>query len=269
MIEILSFPFMQRAIIAGILIGFMASYYGVFIVQRRMSFLGSGLAHTAFGGVALALLLQKEPLLIAIPFTVVIAILITWLKEKSRLSFDTSIGIFFALSAALGIIFLSLREDYSADAFTYLFGSILAVQPIDIYITLFLGIITILTVFKYWNKWAYATFDNELAASDRLQVSIDNYILSILLSIVIVVSVKLVGIILIAAFLVIPAASSRLISRTFINMTIFSVIFGIVSALIGLFLSFLMDFPSGATIVIIQTVFFSLCLIINKIHQEN
>ncbi len=264
MIEILSFPFMQRAIIAGILIGFMASYYGVFIVQRKMSFLGSGLAHTAFGGVALALLLQKEPLLIAIPFTVLVSILITWLKEKSRLSFDTSIGIFFALSAALGIIFLSLRDNYSIDAFTYLFGSILAVQPIDIYITLILTILTIFTIFKYWSKWAYATFDIELAASDRLTVNLDSYFLSILLSVVIVISVKLVGIILIAAFLVIPAATSRLISKTFFSMTIFSIIFGIASALVGLLISFLLDVPSGAMIVIIQTIFFFSCLLINK-----
>lgn len=266
MIEILSFPFMQRAILAGILIGFMASYYGVFIVQRKMSFLGSGLAHTAFGGVALALLLQKEPLIIAIPFTVLVSILITWLKEKSKLSFDTSIGIFFALSAALGIIFLSLRDNYSVDAFTYLFGSILAVQKIDIYFTLILGIITLLTVFKYWNKWAYSTFDSELSASDHLHVNSDNYILSVLLSIVIVISVKLIGIILIAAFLVIPAASARLLARTFLSMTILSIIFGIASALIGLLISFIIDVPSGAMIVIIQTIFFFSSLIINKIR---
>ncbi|ROL59083.1 metal ABC transporter permease, partial [Bacteroidetes/Chlorobi group bacterium ChocPot_Mid] len=133
MLEVFSYAFMQRAIIAGILVGFVASYYGAFVVQRRMSFMGSGLAHTAFGGIALGLLLESEPLWIAIPFTVIVSILITWIKQKAKISVDTSIGILFSVSVALGIIFISLKEGYSVDAFTYLFGSILSVNPSDLW----------------------------------------------------------------------------------------------------------------------------------------
>ena len=132
MFELLTLPFMQRALIAGLLIGFLASYYGVFVVQRGLSFLGSGLAHAAFGGVALGLLLESEPLWIAVPFTIIVAIGITWVKNRTELGSDTTIGIFFSVSMALGIIFLFLRKQYSADAFTYLFGSILSVTVIDI-----------------------------------------------------------------------------------------------------------------------------------------
>src|SRR5690606_11064176 len=112
LIEILSLPFMQRALIAGVLLGCLASYLGAFIVQRGMGFLGDGLAHAAFGGVALGLLLRTEPLVVAVPFTVAVALAINWVKEKARLTGDTAIGVFFATSVALGIVFLSLKEDY-------------------------------------------------------------------------------------------------------------------------------------------------------------
>ncbi|MFH1051074.1 MAG: metal ABC transporter permease [bacterium] len=269
MLEVLSYPFMQRAIIAGILVGFIASYYGAFIVQRRMSFMGSGLAHTAFGGIALGLLLESEPLWYAIPFTVIVAVMITWIKQKAKISVDTSIGILFSVSVALGIIFISVKKGYSVDAFTYLFGSILSVNTPDLWFSSMIAIITIVTFFKLWHNWAYSTFDSELASADRHKVQRDNYLLSILIALSIVISIKLVGIILIAAFLVVPPAAAKLFSRTFFQMTILSVIIGIFSALSGLYLSLLMDIPSGATIILIQALIFVIALIFSMIQKEN
>ncbi|NLO19043.1 MAG: metal ABC transporter permease [Ignavibacteria bacterium] len=264
MIEIFSLAFIQRAAVAGILIGFVTSYYGVFIVQRKLSFLGSGLAHSAFGGAALGILLETEPLWVALPFTIIISILIVYLKEKSKLSGDTSIGILFSLSVALGIIFLSLKKGYTSDAFTYLFGSILSVQKIDLLFSLLLALLSVATFFSQWKKWAYATFDAELAQADRVSVVKDDYLLSILISVTIVVSIKVVGIVLLTAFLVIPAASSRLISSTFYQMTIYSIIIGVLSSFIGLIASIQMDLPTGAVIILIQTVFFIVALILSK-----
>lgn len=264
MIEIFSLAFIQRAAVAGVLIGFVTSYYGVFIVQRKLSFLGSGLAHSAFGGAALGLLLETEPLWVALPFTIIISILIVYLKEKSKLSGDTSIGILFSLSVALGIIFLSLKKGYTSDAFTYLFGSILSVQKIDLIFSLFLALLSVATFFSQWKKWAYATFDAELAQADRVSVLKDDYLLSILISVTIVVSIKVVGIVLLTAFLVIPAASSRLISSTFYQMTIYSIIIGVLSSFIGLIASIQMDLPTGAVIILIQTIFFIVALIFSK-----
>lgn len=268
MLEIFSYPFMQKAIVAGILVGFIASYYGAFVVQRRMSFMGSGLAHTAFGGIALGLLLESEPLWIAIPFTVIVSLMITWIKQKAKISVDTSIGILFSVSVALGIIFISMKEGYSVDAFTYLFGSILSVNPSDLWFSSILAFITILTFFKLWHKWAYSSFDLELASADRHKVQRDNYLLSILIAVSIVIAIKLVGIILIAAFLVVPPAAAKLLSRTFYRMTIWSVAIGIFSALSGLYLSLLMDIPSGATIILVQALIFVLALIISLAQKE-
>lgn len=264
MIELLSFPFMQRALIAGILVGFIGSYFGSFVVQRKMSFLGDGLAHAAFGGVALGMLLNSEPLLIALPFTIIVSILITLIKDKTQLEMDTSIGILFSVSVALGIIFISLKKEYSTDAFGFLFGSILTVSKVDVWLTIFIAVLSLLTFFIYWNRWAYSTFDTELAKSDRVPVQSDDYILSVLIAVSIVISIKLVGIVLIAAFLVIPAAAGRLISSTFYRMSIFSVIFGIFSSIAGLFLSYFLDLPSGATIILVQALIFIVCMFLRK-----
>ena len=258
--EILSLPFMQRALIGGALVGFLASYYGVFIVQRGLSFLGSGLAHAAFGGVALGLLLQTEPLWVALPFTVLVAMGIAWVKYRTELSNDTAVGIFFSVSMALGIVFLFLRREYTPDAFTYLFGSILAVTETDIWITLAMVVIVFLT-WPLWSRWAYASFDRELAQTDHLPVVRDDYFLSVLVAVTVVVAIKVVGIVLIAAFLVIPAATARILSRSFRMMTAVSVIIGVSTALIGLVVSYCVDIPSGATIILIQSSLFFVAML--------
>ena len=233
-----------------------------------MSFLGSGLGHAAFGGVALGLLIGAEPLLIALPFTIMISLAISFLKENTKLAADTLIGVLFAISVALGIIFLSLKDDYSIDAFTYLFGSILFVSPVDLYVSGIVLLIVLAGSIKLWPRWAYSTFDSELAKSDKLKVKRDDYLLSAFISVTIVVSIKLVGIVMVAAFLVIPAAASRLISATFIRMTILSVIVGIFSSLAGLIISYEMDLPSGATIIITQALLFFCAIMIKKAKQN-
>lgn len=263
MIELFGMPFMQRAFAAGCLVGFLASYFGVFVVQRRLSFLGTGLAHAAFGGVALALLLQTEPLLIAVPFTIIVALGINWIRTSTGLAGDTAVGILFAVAVALGVVFLSLRHDYSADAYTYLFGSILAVSEVDIWVT---GAVAVaaLAVLPMWSRWAYATFDPELARADGLPVLRHDYMLSVFLAVTVVVAVKVVGILLVAAFLVIPAAAARLVAATFFSMTLISILIGIASAVAGLLMSYVLDLPSGATIILVQAALFAITMALRR-----
>ena len=259
MIDLFTMPFMQRAFAAGCLVGFLASYFGVFVVQRRLSFLGTGLAHAAFGGVALALLLQTEPLWIAVPFTIVVALGINWIRTSTGLAGDTAVGILFAVAVALGVVFLSLRTDYSADAYAYLFGSILAVSAVDIWVTGAV-VVTALAVLPMWSRWAYATFDPELARADGLPVLRHDYMLSVFLAVTVVVAVKVVGILLVAAFLVIPAAAARLIASTFFTMTLISILIGVASAVAGLIMSYVLDLPSGATIILVQAALFGITM---------
>lgn len=249
--EVLHLPFMQRALGAGVLVGLLASYYGVFVVQRRLSFLGVGLSHAAFGGVALGLLIGTNPLWTALPFTIIVALSITWVTQQGTVSGDTAIGVFFALSLALGVVLLSFKQSYTNDAFTYLFGSILAVRPADLWIMGGIAALALLTT-PLWGRWAYATFDRDLALADGVPVQRDDYILSVLLALTIVAAVKIVGIVLAAAFLVIPAAAARRATNTFSSMTLFSMAIGGTTAVAGLGVSYLFDIPSGATIVLVQ-----------------
>jgi zinc transport system permease protein len=257
--EALSLPFMQRALLGGILLSILAGYYGPFVVQRRMAFLGSGLGHAAFGGVALGILLDANPLFIALPFTACAAAGMVWIREKSRLETDTAIGIFFAVSMALGIIFLSMKDGYTADAFTYLFGSILAVTTTDLYL---IGAVLLLTLINApaWKRWAYATFDRDLARADRIPVVRDDYLLTISIAVAVVAAIKLVGIILVAAFLVLPAAAARLLARSFAQMCLFSIGLGILSVVTGLATSYATDIPTGPTIIIVQAILFGVLL---------
>lgn len=255
MFDALAQPFLQRALIAGILVAALGGYFGVFVVQRGLAFLGDGLAHAAFGGVALAFLLGTEPLWIAVPFTVAVAVAITWVQDRTRLAPDTAVGVFFSVSVALGVIFLSLVEGYVVDAFTFLFGSILAVTWSDIWTAVATALVTIAAA-PIWGRWAFATFDRELARSERLPTRRDDYLLNAFVAVAVVTGVRLVGIVMITAFLVIPAATARLFAATLSSMTRISIVVGVASVLAGLLASYKLDLPSGATIIIGQAAMF-------------
>ena len=252
----LAYEFMRLALIGGVLIGALSSYFGVFVVQRRLSFLGSGLAHAAFGGIALGLLLDTEPLLIAVPFTLVVSLAINWIRLHTRLAGDTAIGVLFAVSVALGIVFLTMRDTGSADAMAYMFGSILTVSWTDVGVLIVLSAGTCLSLPRMWGRWAFATFDPEIARADGLAVERDDYLLNAMLAVAIVLSIKIVGVLLIAAFLVIPAASARMMVRTFRAMTIAAVAIGAGSVVVGLLASYALDVPAGATIILVQATVF-------------
>ena len=156
---------------------------------------------------------------------------------------------------------------YTTDAFTYLFGSILAVSGTDLWVSGGILVVTALTI-PLWGRWSYATIDREAAMADGIPVRLDDYLISVLIAVTIVVSAKIVGIVLISAFLVIPAASARLVSRRFVGMTILSVVFGVFTAVSGLFMSVELDLPSGATIILVQTVVFVVCLLLSYIKAR-
>lgn len=263
--DMFSYTFMQYAIIAAIIISVICSLFGVFVVQRKMSFLGSGLAHSALGGVGLALLLGIEPLYITLPFTIIIGIIITLINQRTKIEIDTSIGIMFSLATALGIIFISQTNGYVGDVNSYLFGSILGVSTTDIILSIIAVIISVIYLYINWNKLSYLTFDKELAKSDKINIERQEIVLSIFLSTAIVISLKIIGIVLVGAFLVLPAATGRIFAKTFCQMAIISVIFGISTTFLGITLSYIIDLPSGATIIILQAITFGISVCIDKL----
>ncbi|MBI1320505.1 MAG: metal ABC transporter permease [Candidatus Hydrogenedens sp.] len=260
MLDALSAEFMQRALLAGLLVSLAASYFSPFVVQRRMAFLGSGLAHAAFGGVALGVFLGWAPLYTALPFTVAAALAIVAVRHHSALDIDTAIGILFALAMALGMIFLYLTPFYTRDAFTYLFGSLLALGPSDIWLAAGVCALTAALV-PWWSAWAFASFDRELAVADRIPANRHDYLLAAALAALIVASIKVVGIILVSAFLVLPGAAARPLAKRFRTFTLLSLAIGTSTTIGGLLLSAPLNLPSGPVIILCQCGVFAAALL--------
>lgn len=272
LVAALSLPFFQRAIAAGLLVALGSGLIGVFVVQRRLSFLGDGLAHAAFGGMGIGafaivtsgllgsgMALLNNPTWIAVPFSAIVAVVIYLMRSRTDLSSDTAIGVAFAVSVALGVMFFSLippDTNLGLSLMDLLFGSILGVRRIDLTVMLVVVGLTSVIMLATWGALAYATFDEELARSDGVKTGALELTLYVVAAVVVSVSAVVVGVILMAAYLVIPAATARLVARTLAQMTVLSVLFGGLATVAGLLLSFVLDVPSGATIVLVQAALF-------------
>jgi zinc transport system permease protein len=267
---VLGYGFMQRALAAGLLVALMAGLLGTFVVQRRLSFLGDGLAHAAFGGMGLgafvvvsAGLLEagflRDPLWVAIPFSVVAALGIAFVRDRTQLSSDTAIGVFFAVSVALGVLFFSRippDADLGVDVLDLLFGSILAVRQSELIAIAVTAVLVLATLGANWGRLAYATFDDELARTDGVRTRALEYLLFAVAALVVSVSAVVVGIVLMAAYLVIPAATARLWSRTLAGTSARAMTIGALTTVTGVMASFLVDVPTGSAIILTQATVF-------------
>ncbi|OGO09309.1 MAG: hypothetical protein A2Y61_04170, partial [Chloroflexi bacterium RBG_13_60_13] len=225
--DILEYAFMQRALIAAVLVGIVCSVVGTYVVLKRLAFIGAGISHSAFGGVGLGYLLGVSPIGVAIPFSLAVAMAIGWVSRRGKVSEDTAIGIFFAGTMALGVLFIGLREGYNVDLFGYLFGSILSVSSTDIWMILGLGLGVIGVVLLLFKEFFFMSFDEEMAAVSGLPVERLYFLLLGLMALTVIVSIKIVGIILVEALLVIPAAAAFQLTRNFVRMMLLSVFFGV------------------------------------------
>ena len=268
MLEMLSYDFMQRAFIAGILIGILCALISFFVVLKRLSFIGVGISHSAFGGVALGTLINVNITFTALLFSLGMAGFTGFFSKKGKLKEDTAIGILFSVTMALGILFIGLAKGYNTELFGYLFGSILSVTNTDIWIILILGLLVISTIMLLFKEFLYISFDEEMAFVQGLPVNILYYLLLFLTALTIVISIKIVGIILISALIVIPGASAKMLCYNFRNMIFCSVFFSVFSVVTGLILSYFLNLASGATIVLISFLIFLFCFIISSKRRK-
>ena len=270
--EIFGFAFMQRALVAGLLVALMSGLLGTFVVQRRLSFLGDGLAHAAFGGMGIGALAVvtfgaldagsgwlRHPLWVALPFALLTALGIAYVRDRTDLSSDTAIGVFFAVAVALGVLaFSRIPPDVNLgfNVMDLLFGSILAVRSTELTAIVVAAIAVIVTLGLVWGRLAYATFDDELARTDGVRSRRLEYLLFVLAAVVVAVSAVVVGIVLMAAYLVIPAAAARLWSRSLAGTSVRAVAIGMVTTLVGVVGSFYLDAPTGSAIILAQAAVF-------------
>lgn len=255
MLEFLSYSFMQRALIAGSFIALACSMLGVQLVLRRLSLIGDGLSHVTFGGVALGIIFGFYPIYVAIPVVVVCSIGILKLTERAKIDSDAAIGIISSLGIATGVILASLSGGFNVDLFSYLFGNILAISEEDVIISIILSLIILIILFFFYAEIFSVTFDEEFARTSGVNTKRINLILVIMTAITVVLAMKVVGIMLTSALLILPAVSAFQIANSFKNSLLLSSLIAIMSVIIGIFLSFFLNLPSGAFIIVVNFLF--------------
>ncbi len=254
MFEALSFPFIQNALIAGILVSLASGIIGSLIVVNRMVFLAGGIAHTAYGGIGMAVFFGLPIFLGASIFAVAAALIISIITLKNRERMDTFIGLMWAVGMALGVVLIDLTPGYNADFMSYLFGSILAVSQNDLYFMGgLLGVIVFIMTFWYRDILA-VSYDSEYANLRGINVQFFYTLILVLSALTVVVAIKVVGLILVIALLTIPVYIAERLSNTLYMMMILSGIFSSIFTLIGLAISYEYDIASGASIILISAV---------------
>lgn len=256
MTEILSYGFMQRAVITGAVISILTGIISVFVVLRRVAFIGSGISHAAFGGVAIGFLTGLNPVFTAAIYSILVAFGIERISSKGRVAEDTAIGVFFSSSMALGIVLIGLSKSYTVDLFGYLFGSILAISGKEMWLTIVIALFLLALLMLIMKELMLLTFNEELASVSGVPVKLIKSIFLISMAAAIVMSIKVVGIILVSALLVIPGAVAQLLTRRLYPMILISCLTALSSTFAGLYLSYRFDLSPGGTIVLIITAVF-------------
>lgn len=254
--EMISQPFMQRALLAGLALAALLGALGVFVTIRRMAFFGDGIAHSSLAGIAIAVLAGWSPLPTAIAWAAVIAIGIYFLERTTRLPSDSVIGIFFTASMALGVALMSLTSGYQPELVTYLFGSILSVRPDDLFLISGVSLAIIAWLALSLRELTYMSLAPENAAVSGVPVARHTLTLYVTLAVATVLGTKMLGLVLVSALLVLPAATSRMLSSTFKGFLAGSVLSGLFMTSAGLITSYLYDLPSGAAIILCGTATF-------------
>jgi manganese/iron transport system permease protein len=260
LLEPLSYEFMQRGMIAAVIVGIVCAVVGTFVVLRGMAFFGDALAHTILPGIALGYLVsggaRDQLFWWALGTAIVASLGIGAISKNSQIKEDTAIGIIFAGMFALGIALISTVRSYAVDLSHFLFGDVLSVSTQSLWLILLFGGLVLLVIFAFYKEFTTISFDPVLAATLRLPVDLLNNLLLVLIAVTVAVSLQTVGVALMVAMLVTPAATASLLTHRLPRMMLLAAIFASLSGIIGLYLSFYLSIASGAAIVLTATFFF-------------
>ena len=266
-IELFQLPFMQRAFIGGILTGIMGGLLGSFTILRQLSFFSDALGHSALLGISIGFLLGLNSSVVLLPFSVIFALAVSYLLERTRLWTDALLNIIYSSSLAIAIITLSFVGQYKGGLNNLLFGDILAVQELDLVFSAVLLIICIVLLGLTLRTQMLLTLHEPLAIARGIPVSTHRTVFIVLLSLVVGISIKAIGVLLVSAFVVIPACAARLLSRTFTSYVLLSAAIGAVSAVLGMVVSAWFNLPSGPSIVTTQLTIFIVAMTLPRFNS--
>jgi len=257
----LHYEFIRRAFIAGSFIALVCSILGVLLVLRRLSLIGDGLAHVTFGSVAIGLLLRQHPAVVAIPIVMLSSLGIMKLMQKARLYGDAAIGIVSSIGIAAGILIAARSGGFNVDLFSFLFGNILAISNAEVITSIALSIVVLSVIILFYNEHFSTTFDEEFARVSGINVQKINSLLVLLTGITVVLTMKVVGIMLTSALLILPAVTALQIAKSFKHTMLLSSLTGVASVMVGIYASLVLNLPTGATIVMVNFFFFILAFL--------
>ncbi|MGA2585780.1 MAG: metal ABC transporter permease [Candidatus Aminicenantales bacterium] len=264
---LLTYGFLHRALLAGIFIALACAVLGVFLLLRRDAMIGHGLAHITFAGVALGLFLRVMPLAVALVFSILASLVIMKLKESAGLHGDTAIAVVSSVAMALGIVLATMSRNFSVALLNYLFGEILAIDPIEVWLSMGLAGAVVALVIGNYRKFMYLTFDRESAMVSGIRVRRLDTLITILASITIVLGMRVVGILLVSALIVIPAAAGLQLASNFKTAIILSCGVAFVSVIAGLILAFFLDLPVSGMIVLVSFVLFGFFFLLRRMFK--
>jgi ABC-type Mn2+/Zn2+ transport system permease subunit len=268
MLELLTYDFMQRSLLAAAMVGGLCSVIGVFVVLRGLAFMGAGTAHAAFAGVALGYLMGWPPLFMAILFGLATVWITGWVEEKGRMKLDVSIGILYTATMALAILFIGLMKTYNAEIYGYLFGNVLAVTSEELGIIAGLSVVVIGAIVLFSKELYFIAFDQEMAEASGVPARRIFFLLLTLIALTVVISLKTVGAILVFAMILIPASTAYQLTHSLSTLTWYSVLIGITCSVGGVLISSYWDIPSGPAIVLLATVLFFVAVIFSPKRQR-
>ncbi len=263
MFELFHYGFIVRAFIAGIIVAITAPLIGTFLVAKRHAMFADTLAHVSLAGITLGIVIGVNPVLTALLVAVVSALLIEELRRKN-LSGETALSLFLSGGLALAVVLIGFKRGFNVDIFSYLFGSIATVSESDLFIIGILGIVTVLTVKMLYKELLYTVFNEEMARVSGMSTHMLNFVLTTLTAVVVVASIRIVGVLLIGALMVIPVVTASLISKSFKQTLLLSVVLSLCVVITGLFASYYFNVPAGGSIVLLALGVFGLVSINKK-----
>lgn len=264
-VKAFEYGLLTKAIVVGIAIAISSSFLGSFLVLKRYSMMGDGLAHVSFAALAIALFFNASPLFVSIPIVSFAAIIILLMNEKAQIHGDAAIGLISSFSIALGTIIVTLSTGFNVDLFSYLFGNILLVTKTDMWISIITTIVVIGLVLIFYNELFALTYDEEYAKVLQIKTKRLNYLLAILTAIVIVVGIRAVGTMLISSLIIFPTVTAMQFSLGFKKTIFFATIISVLLIVIGILLSFLLNLPTGSTIVMLNGILLFIVFVSKKL----
>lgn len=268
-IELLSYPFFQNALLGSLLASIACGIIGVYVVVRRLVFISGGITHASLGGLGMGFYFGWNPILSAMIFSILSAFGIEWLSSRQGVREDSAIGTFWSLGMAIGIIFIYMKPGFAPNLNDYLFGNILTITSADILWLAVLSLVLMVILALFRREILYTAFDSDFAKTRKLPVNLVKYGMMMFIAITIVLSIRLVGIVMLMSLLTVPQMTANLFTSNFVKMIILSVFIGFLGCFIGLFLSAVLDVPSGVFIIFSQIILFLLLKGIVGLKQKN